>query len=360
MKSLVVSILCFFLGGMVVRGAETVSLQLINLSPMIFPATARSLGLDFNLSISSLPDAQTVNWELAPATQNHGFTHEGFFILTDPSFFEPSIFPFVLNVPRFADVNTNGVYDFFDPRAAVENQTTQGRHPTASGGAANFTARWNRAGGESTGTVVMDLPEFGLRFTHAFNLLHFEGQFTFTREGTNLNGTVTLTNVFSNDDTITGPLDLRIQNNQTLLYSAGSWTPAAGGNYTFSPLDTLDAASTNFISLLSLGDGFLSTAEADYLDWFLIVNSADANRNGILDLVEGGAETRPTLEIVKGNNGIEITIHGTTGKTYQLEAVANIDSVAWQLLQSVTLAAATRTITLPPEGGRRFFRVRQS
>jgi hypothetical protein len=360
MKKLLLSILsviCFCSWG------ETAPVEFTSLSVQILPASAQdAIGLDWTLEMSSVGDTASINHELMLATQDHGFSHEGFFIFENPFEFEKFAVPFVLDVPPFADANDNGIDDFYDAPISVDNVSTQGRHPDANNRPVNFTARWTRAAGESSGTVVIDLPSLGLTFEHTFRLLRYVGEFSFQRANNLLEGSLSITNVLEPLDITRGPFSARVLNTNELSYSATSWTNMEGVTYTVVTNLDIGLNRTNFVSYWLLEDGYAPSSEFDYVDWILVISSGDSNGNGQLDLTEGVSTPgeRPRLELVRLPNGsLEITIQGTAGQTYILEFANAVTGATWQTAQTITLAGGSQTITVSGAGSRRFFRLRQ-
>jgi hypothetical protein len=361
MKKFLLSILLILSASLFTASADKAPLEFISLSVQIFPArTEDSIGFSWNIALSSVGDVSTVNNELMLATQDHGFSHEGFFVFENDFEFEPFLVPFVLDVPQFADVNDNGIDDFYEVAIPVEGVRTQGQHPDANNRPVNFTATWTRLAGESSGTVVLNFPNLGLTFQNSFQLLRYAGDFSFDRTNNILQGSLSLTNVLDLQDTITGPLSVRILNTNTLSYSASTWSNSAPATITISTNLDLGLSRTNFVSYWLLEDGYAPTSDSDYVDWILVVSSADANGNGQLDLVEGTTPAeRPRLEVIKLPNGsLQITVRGTPGQTYTLESVNAIGGT-WQTSQSIPLINETQTITVSASGSRRFFRLRQ-
>jgi hypothetical protein len=353
--------LCALLFVSIIRAEQTLPVDLVSLSVQIFPASTRDpfTGLDYELSISAVPNANNINNELALAGSDVPYTHQGYFVLLDPTTFEPTVFPFVLDVPDFSDLNENGVADFFDPAASVESIRTEGRHPTADGGGADFSATWSREAGSVSGTVVLDFPYFGLEFTHPFELLSYQGNFSYAEiNNSAINGTVSLTNITTEAEFLHGPLVLNIASTDVLQYDAGTWNATDDLTYNFSPIDTLDLSGLDYVALIEFVDGFPGTSGADYLDWVLVLHSADLNTNRIPDLVESNPDSAaPTLEIVKTAEGIQLVARGQAGE-YALEAAGEITGV-WNSLQSVQIGNAPATATLPRSHARKFFRLRR-
>jgi hypothetical protein len=343
--------------------SQSAGVTLVSTSVQIQPtSTVEPLtDLVWKLSFSSLDSPSNPNNEARLADADVPYSHQGFFVILDPTTEEPEWLPFVLNVPDQGDTNTNGVPDFFDVALSTDNLQTNGRHPTFGGNGADFTAKWQRAAGASTGTVVINLAYFGLTFVHQYAILSYEGTYTYSPAAPKLQGTVTMTNLVSSDDRISGPLSLTITNNNQLGYSPGSWTNATGSTYTFPSVDSLDRAGTHYIAFFEFADGFPETSDPDYLVWFLVLHSGDANGNEILDLVEGGGPVQnPRLDITKTAGGIELTITGTAGRAYILESAASLPGTSWSEVQSVSLGSNTQTVQLAAPGASMFFRLREA
>jgi hypothetical protein len=361
MKKLLLSILS---AAAVWAAPEKTPVEFTSLSVQIFPSTATdAFGLGWNSALSSFGDENSINDELKLATEAHGFSHEGFFVFENDFTFEPFAMPFVLDVPPFADVDDDGIDDFFDASISVDAIQTLGQHPDGGNNRpVNFTATWTRAAGDSAGSVVLDFPSLGLTFQHSFQLLRFTGTFSFARENNLLQGLLSLTNLFEPQDIITGPLAARVVNSNTLVYSALNWTNQNAAVFTVVTNLDLGRTRTNFVSYWLLEDGYAATGDLDYVDWFMVLSSADANGNGQLDLTEVTTipGERPTLEIARLANGsLEITMRGTPGQTYTLEFANAITGGTWQISQTITLATGTQAITVTGAGSRRFFRLRQ-
>lgn len=360
MKKLLFSVLFTVCVG---AAPEKIPVEFTSLSVQILPATAQDpIGFDWNMSLSSVGDENSINHELMLATENHGFSHEGYFIFENPFEFEPFAMPFVLDVPPFVDADDDGIDDFYDTSRSVDGLRTQGQHPDANNRPVAFTATWTRAEGDSTGSVVLDIPYMGLTFQTSFQLLRYTGEFSFERESNLRRGFFSFTNVNEPQEIITGDLSVRVINTNTLSYSTTNWTNNNAAIYTIVTNIDLGLARTNFVSYWNLEDGYASTGDLDYKDWIMVLSSGDANGNGQLDFTEGitNSTERPTLELVRlPNGGLEITVRGTPGQTYTLETANALGAGPWQTSQTVTLTSGTQAITVPGAGSRRFFRLRQ-
>jgi hypothetical protein len=343
--------------------SDTVPVSLVSLSVRFGPATAKDplTGLPWESSISSSGDVNAPNGELVLADEDVPYTHQGVFILTDPTTGWPAPVAFALDVPGFVDDNANGVADFFERALSTDNEQTTGEHETADGKGAEFTARWKRLPGRTDGTVVLNLPSFGLTFSHEYSIPSYEGRYDFVRTNGGFRGTIVLTNVVETNEVLSGPWSVTITNNNRLGYEPGTWTGSGGQAWALEPLDALDRTGTNYVSLAGFKDGFPATSEEDYQFWFLIIHSSDRDANGVLDLVESGVAppVEAGLAIEQNEAGVEITLHGKRDQSYVLEGTAALNNSAWIALQTVRLSGTFATVRVPVEGGARYFRMRE-
>ena len=351
-------ILCLL--GLRPAGAETAPVKFISQSVIITSGTAEDplTDLEWTSELSSFGDERVINNELM--LSGTGYTHESYFILED--FFGGGyILPFVLDIPPYADANNNGIEDFFDVSMEVSGIQTEGIHGTPDGEGAEFSATWYRNAGELAGSVTIEFPSFELSFDHTFMLMHYEGEFSFQRNVNNLEGTLSLTNNWFNDE-IRGPLSVRVSNPTTLIMSATAWNTSVGPQMRIEDDFYDDVYGTNFISFWLVEDGNFGTTAPDYVDWVMAIGSGDADKDGVLDLVDsgGGPVERPSLGIAKTQAGYAITITGTAGKTYWLEYTTEITNSAWPDHHVVTLTGSTQVMTVPADAtGNAFFRLRE-
>jgi hypothetical protein len=348
----------------VAANAATTKVQFTSLSVLVSPATTEDpgIGTEVTLTLSSTRDDRNPNWELSTATSDHGFSHESFGLLED-EIFGITPFDFVLDIPPYDDVNLNGIDDFYDVNASVDGIETFGFHLNAEGGAEQFTALWYRDAGTTVGTVIIDFPYFGMRFEHFYELVQFDGEYTYTKTGSQLQGNLALTNVVNPDDRITGPLSVTIVDNNTLNLNATTWSSTLRENLEVEDNFYDGRVKTNFISFWFFEDGYAGTVEPDYMDWTMVLISEDANSNGVMDLVEGGGTEpqRPSLAIRKTANGFEITVTGTAGKTYWLEYTSTVTNTNWPDHHVVSMTTETEVVTLPADAtGHLFYRLREA
>ncbi len=343
--------------------AQSAGLSLVSFSVAMQPSTAKDplTGLLWNLSFSSSGSTQNPNGELGPAEAGVPYSHQSNFILVDPTTEEPIVLPMAVDAPDAGDSNGNGLSDFFDASIAIQNLQTTGRHPTLDGKGTDFTARWTRPAGQMSGTVVIDLPYFGLKFSTPFSIPAYEGVFNYSFTPPGLPGLVLLTNINEASDQISGPLVLTITNAAQLGYGPGTWTNLTGDQYAFSPVDSLDQADTNYIAFIQFADGNPRTADTDYPLWFLVVHSSDQDGDGTLDLVEPPpASNSPRLEIVRTGQGIQLKIFGDAGRSYILDSRPGFGSSTWTAGQTIPLTGSSQTVDLPSADAARFFRLRQA
>ena len=362
MARTVIAVLIFF-GALAHTGiaAEKTPVTFTSYSVQVLPAVAEDeFGLEWTLGLSSAGDDRQINSELMLATAPHGFTHETWFVMNNDIFLiEPMVFEALLDIPALEDANGNGIFDFFDPSMEV-NAETSGIHPNEEGDPEEFTAIWTRGVGEVTGSVYFDMPYFGLTFGHQFYLVHYNGEYTYDRSGSTLQGNLALTNAANTEDRILGPLTVQVQSTNTLKLTATAWNNGSGTTFNVLTNWFEDLYATNFLADFLLEDGYPLNGVTDYLDWFMVISTGDANNNGILDLVDtGGGQpgVRPTLGITKTATGYQVTVTGTAGKSYRLESTSDVTATNWPNQHSVIMSGATGTATITADlTGDVFFR----
>jgi hypothetical protein len=356
-------VLLIYAAALPVIAAEKATATLTSYSVQILPAEVEDdFGVEWDLGLSSVGSHRAINSELRLPEEDFGYTHETWFVMDNLFLVQPMVFEVFLDIPATEDSNGNGIPDFYDPAMTID-ATTTGLHPDDEGGVQEFTAYWVRGENETIGSVYIEMPYFDLTFGHQFNLLRYTGDYTYTRTGSNLQGDIALTNSWNPEDRILGPLAVQVVNTNTLNLSANRWNDGAGIEYVVAS-DQYDARyGTNFYSELLLEDGYPPNGVTDYVDWFMVLSSEDADRDGTLDLVEtGGGEpgVRPTLTIAKTGTGYVVTVAGTAGKSYRLESTTDVTATNWPNQHPVTMSGATGTATIPADTtGDVFFRARE-
>jgi hypothetical protein len=274
---------------------------------------------------------------------------------------ETIVLQYGLDLPFLDDSNNNGLLDFIDSSVAVAGEQTDGAYfNPANGDFEPMQAVWSRDAGTMEGVVQISLPQLGLTFLHSYRVPEFLGVLEFSRAGSKLQGQISITNVADSNDTITGPLTLTIQDPATLTYGGGTWSGPNAEVYQYAPEDNLDRIELNYLSFFDFMDGLPATTEQDYQFWLFNVESEDANKDGIPDVVQGQVTVvRPNMSVIKVPNGIQITITGTVGQTYQLQSTDRLIPNSWTDVQPVTLTTSPLTLTLPMSGTQRFYQLKQ-
>ncbi|HEX7862541.1 MAG TPA: hypothetical protein VF773_19560 [Verrucomicrobiae bacterium] len=346
-----------------ITAAEKAAVTLTSYSVQILPSEVEDdFGVEWDLALSSVGNHRALNSELRLPESDRGYTHESWFVMDSLFLVQPMVFEVLLDIPATEDSNGNGIPDFYDPAVAID-ATTTGLHPDDEGGVQEFTAYWVRGVGEMIGSVYFEMPYFDLTFGHQFNLLHYAGEYSYDRTGNNLQGSIALTNVWNEEDRVLGPLSVEVVNTNTLRLTANQWNNGAGVDYVVVNNTFDDRYVTNFFSDFLLQDGYPLNGITDYVDWFMVISSQDANGNGILDLVEtGGSQpgVRPTLSITKTATGFQVTLAGTAGKSYRLESTSDVTAANWPNQHQVTMNGATGVANITTDTtGDVFFRARE-
>ena len=335
---------------------ESVQMEIISFSPQVARATA-SFG-EYTVEFTTVPGE--INGELAIG----GFDFDlwSVLVLETPFDFEPSFVDFELNLPFYADVNDNGIEDFYDRAMPVNNVAVQGYFMNPfTDQPSEVNGVWNRPAGSVDGQLSLSFPYFDFTSVHNFVIYIYEGDFTFTRSGQQLSGNVELTSGFDPADVLTGPLSLTIQDPLTLTWGTGTWESAAYF-YSFqydSQEDPFEHIGARYLSFFAIADGYPYSSGQDFIEWMGFLDGTDSDGDGTPDIAEGDAPpvSRPSLEADRAPSGIRITIIGTAGSSYALEGINSIGET-WANLQTIVLASTTQTLTLPANAPHQFLRLR--
>lgn len=343
--------------------SASTTMSLINISPQIASSDAEDdFGIEYTLYVSSFPEVQLANMEMAPAPEGVAFSHSSFFILDSFTFVEPIPFQFVIDTPQWEDQNGNGIIDFFDVDSALNGEAVTGFHDDGFGGSSEFTMSWFRDAGSYSGLCIISLPEFGLVFETTFSLIRYQGSYTYSRSGQILDGAIALQLEDNETDVINGPLDLTILDNDTLTWANGTWSGPNDFTYIYEPEDNFDRLGGSYVSVVWTEDGSWGTPQQDYQLWFAVLPATDSDSDGTPDLVEGGGVTpgRPSLAPRRVPQGMEITVTGTLGAVYTLQTADIVEAAAaqWTTLQTITMSSTAQTVVVPTSGMKRFFRLR--
>lgn len=339
---------------------NTVQVSLHCLSLRFAPAQFKMFGLDYTEAIGR-NNYDPANGELG-LSPNPDYTHEGYLRLEFPDLFEPIFVPFVLDIPPFSDANGNGLYDFFEvARPVASVKTTGGYYDPNYGDYMLMKATWTRAAASKDGLCQLELTALGMTFKHPFELIQFDGAFTYTSSGTNLTGRVDLAQNLNPDNRLSGPMTLGRADADYLVLQDGAWTNALEQTLTYQPLDPLERTGANYLAYFYFQDGEPATGEADYSDWLLkITDPRDSNGNGVPDLSDAAAPpTPPRLALRWENKLLWLTINGELGRRYEVEATPTLSAPNWTPALAVTLTNTTQTVpVLLPQTSTSFWRAK--
>ena len=339
--------------------AQTARLELISASPKIDPATATATsGVAYEVQFTTL--TAELNGELQPAPLNIPFDLHSTLVLQSATNSSPLLLDFAIDLPFFADANDNSIFDFFDQDAAVANVTVRGQYMSPlSGTQTSVEAVWSRPAGNLSGLLRLTFSDLGLVTEHNFRILAFKGDFDYSRSGQQLTGNVELASPHDPADILTGPLALTIQDPLTLTASAGVLQNALQQSYQFSPDDNFDHVGARYWSNFILTDGDPSTSGQDFNEWMAFLDGADTDADGIPNLVDDPPPPviPPSLLVSRVPSGIRLTLSGTAGSTYLLEACPEVNG-SWSSVQTIILVTKTHSITLPSSAPGRLFRLK--
>lgn len=350
----------------VANAAEPIHLQLNSFSLRFQFARMRISGITYQNDVSSQDENSVPNGEfrISPldtaAVPDVKPSHEGNFFFYDGRVNDTYVLPFIVDVPT-DDQNNNHIPDIYEFGMAAAG-FTDGLYLDPTGEVGTFEASWEKVADSTTGVCRIQF-DFGLRFSHGFELYQYSGTFTPGDVGADGVGAseVALTRD-GLDGGLTGTLKFKMEpNNLTFLKTSGL------KNENSSPFAlSADAPSVlrdHYIySLLQVVDGQpnLDPAYEDWKEWSLMITDPnDTDGDGTPNIFEGPATTpatAPRLEIVRTAEGIRLLIHGDIGRVYTLEN--SIALPAWINPTSVTLTADPHTIDLPKPSAPTFWRMR--
>ena len=371
--------------GAVIQANQAVA-YLASTSLRVRPAQAIASGKTNALALSSLDDG-TVNDELAFANIDSGGTSHASTAYLTLAAGGGSTLPFYLylDVPGLGDVNFNGLTDYSEVALGLTNEPSSGvlSYLDASGFSINGTldAIWNRTAGQTTGSVSIhvSLPTLktDLTFVHEFEIFQYQGILSYSVQAAGIPSTVSLLRMglppgVSNQ--ITGPI-LLIRSNEVEL----GYTTSVGHRQSNGSSVNLHLASSAFLDnpitrtplhgsyegLLGFLNGFpeiASGGQGQYILWWLdLMDSNDANQNGIPDLSDPPfvPPVVPQLNTHLANGQLALTIQASPGQSVVLLQSPSLSKPSWTTNQVITLSGSTAVINLPgPEGTTRFFQAR--
>jgi hypothetical protein len=368
MKSYLLLVACALVTASL-QAQETAHVSLWCNSLRFPPATTgtETLSLTTDSTFSEITD------ELSPVSDPSLPGYGALFVLDDPSSAGSITGEIFFNPPPFADANNDGFDDFLEVSQAVGPATTQGVFNTVVD-SGTVTANWSRAAGSSTGscTVQMTGKTFGQlpAFTFTFEVLTYLGTYTYTPTTNSITGLLSLTNIESASNILSGPLTLiRVAgtnrfNALTLL--PGTLTNSAGQTLTYTNESILRDTQrlTNYYGYFDFADGDLSTSTPDYIDWTLSIDDTnDANANGIPDLSDDLSSApppaQPSLALTRNSNQLLFQVGGAIGTPYTLQSITALGQTNWQAAASLTLTNNPQPLAIPiPAAPTEFWRLR--
>jgi hypothetical protein len=325
---------------------DSVQVGLHGLSLRFSPATCKVFNVTYTLALGR-NDYDPTNGELLFAPQ--AYTHATYLRLEWEVYPEPMFMPCGLNIPPFQDANLNGFHDFFEVSQAVTSTKTSGGYEDPLYGESPIYATWSRAAGNNKGTCKLELPIIGLTFNHEFELIQFQGTLTYTYAGTNLTGSVELSQTLNPANSLAGSAALTRVDADHLELAAGTWTNALGQTLDYQALEPLGRYSTNYTAFFAFADGDPDTGEADYTDWLLMISDAnDSDSDGIPDFSDPVTQAQqPKLSIQLSGSAVLVTIAGEAGRLYELQGLSSLSQTNWTTQLSVRLTNATQAVSLP-------------
>ena len=354
------SLIVLILGISLSSAQDSAEVSLICWSPHISPADSEDdIGIEWTLSVSSVANENQVNGEMLISGSDNPYTHEGYFFFENLFTVEPMIVGFILDVPA-QNEDENALFDFFELENSIEGAATQGEYINPlSGDQTVFEAVWYRSAGESMGVVELRFSDLGLVFQNWFQILAFTGEYEYEVNGSIIEGEFTASNPLNEEEVLSGPLTLTIESADMLSYPAGEFTGPYEWVYPYTPGDPLERFDLEYLSNVIFDDGYPGTDTPDFQFWLMTINSADRNGNEVPDLVEGATPIAPpTLEAIRVEEGIQITITGAAGVSYVLERKVHLTD-EWIQAETIALATDSHVLVLPAEGASAFFRLEQ-
>jgi hypothetical protein len=130
----------------------------------------------------------------------------------------------------------------------------------------------------------------------------------------------------------------------SLALQAGAWDYSGS-----SPLSFDNATLVRDPARPSRYRATLQTQDGSYAGWTLAIQDLnDSDKDGIPDLSDLPLPAlRPTLSLAGTPAGLELTITGQAGRSYQLQEAASPAALIWDSIANVTLEGSTRVVPLP-------------
>ncbi len=321
----------------------------------------------YSLDLTTTDPSGPANGELAP--DNSGaYSHSSWFLLRDPSGFDPAVGSIGLDVPYTADANDNGFYDFFEVAQPVSGTTSGSYSIPGVINNGTVSATWNRAAGSSRGTCVLNFQGYG-KFTHTFDITEYRGPLPYTPGSPKVLASMDLPQTGSPENRIGGELEFvkdALDPFNTLHLSSGSLTNSAMETLGFYQATFLRDIQwpTNYYSLVELdNDGDINTYYPYGLYLLSIDDPNDADNDKIPDFsdtVTVQPPRRPSLKLVYSAGTLSLTISGDVGRSHRIEQAQTWPPTpaGWSAVQTVTLTNDPQVLTLTlPQSPPAFWRV---
>ena len=329
----------------------------------------------FTLDLTTIDSSVGLNGELAPTfadpiDPSHYYSgfHEHDTIFDE--FFDGFI---EFDVPMSADVNNNGLADFFETSQSVSSTTT-GDYDASPVDRGTVSAVWSRAAGSKDGTCTLRMKSamFGQLpdFVHAFEIIEYTGPLNYTPDTNKVSGTLNLTQTGDSTSQLAGPIEFAKSptnrfNKLGLRHEV--WTNAS--SETFKIRNDLDfflrspALKTNYNGFVDFEDGALGTFDPDYLTWVLSIDDTnDSDNDGIPDFSDdpgSGTARPPTVLLSLGNTNLSFSISSTVGRTVEIQETTSLSQSNWTTVSSFAPTNDPQVVPLPrPTEGTKFWRVR--
>jgi hypothetical protein len=296
----------------------------------------------------------SANGEIAPLPQPAAFTYWTYLLLEDPSTYASPTYA-ELNLPLDTDVNGNGIPDFLEVSQAVA-AGSEGTYVVVWGsGYGQLILGWTRAAGSRWGMLVLRmvdpiLGEMG-PFTHAFELTGYSGALSYSVVSNGVAGTLALSGDGDAATTLAGTVSLtRVATNRfnLLTMASGQWTNQTDV-FEFGDCELKrDAANP------TVYHGTLENPGGTYHRWsFSLVDTNDANRNGIPDLSDDLAVApprRPLLSLSRSASELRLQVAGDIGHAHLIQQASSPNPTTWTTVQTLTLTNDPQVITLSLPG----------
>jgi hypothetical protein len=188
-------------------------------------------------------------------------------------------------------------------------------------------------------------------FTHPFELVGYSGVLSYAARPEDVAGTLTLSKDGDPATILAGTVVLtRIPTNRfnLLTLSSGQWTNQTDV-FEFGECELQrDAAQP------AVYHGTLKNPGGTYRQWlFSLVDTNDANRNGIPDLSDDVAVApprRPLLLLTRSASELRLRVGGEVGRTHLVQKASSPNTTNWTTIQTLTLTNDPQVVTMPLPG----------